>query len=89
MITLNTSCEEGQCHLATLSRSVHLWQELAISDILVFALVFILEARLLWSVLDWHNSFDMGFILQGVLIRRAGFPLYTALQVGHIVLGLC
>lgn len=51
---------------------------LAISGILVFAIVFTLEARLLWFILCWHNSFLYGLYLQGVLIHGLGFLLYVA-----------
>ena len=53
---------------------------LAISGILVFAVVFILEARLLWSFLIGTMVYIFGILLQGVLIRGAGFPLYATLQ---------
>ena len=42
------------------------------SGVMFLALDSILEARLLWSFLDWHDSLSFG--LQGVLIRE-GFPL--------------
>ena len=57
---------------------------LAISGILVFALVFILEARLLWSLFDWHNGVLTGSILQGFLPGGRVSPC-TSLFNRHIV----